>query len=285
MPPQNLQTLFSAKGFKSKSEFTAFVLTALEERYQPTSASLDSDIYFVDIPQGWGKRVFFAVVHRWEYGNLRKTRNSVAQTLRFRMPSPTHNCAQSWLAHCLLAWQFAGDLYLEEVASLNVVAGNRLELSRSLYSNSLKEPDVSLYPDGYDLRPPNAFEVSWSETADGLDANELDADAELLLRESNPAIRVVVNIKWCIDSSSRTVRGTLSAWRLDPYETPYMTQHEVIFPAPQPPRPQYLELSLTDIFSSAVAPGRDPLDALRLDIGLLRRKATFSFNAMNLIPA
>lgn len=177
-------------------------------------------------------------------------------------------------------WLLTGALSQAEIASLNVVAGTTLEFPRPLYSNSLKEPDVTIFPDRYDLRPANAFEVGWSEAADGL-----DADAELLLRGSSGAIRVVVTIKWHVNSRNRTVRGTLSAWRLDLYETPYRTQHEVIFPAPQSPRPQYLELSLEDIFSSAVPPGSNPLHTLRLDISLLRHKAAFSFTAMNLSPA
>jgi hypothetical protein len=144
---------------------------------------------------------------------------------------------------------------------------------------SLPPRPSSIFPDGYDLRPANAFEVGWSETEDGL-----DTDAEMLLRRSNGAISVVVTIKWRIHSRSRTVRGTLSAWRLGQHDIPFKAQHEVIFPAPNPPRPQHLELSLADIFSSAVPPGRNPLDTLRLIISSLRRKASFSSNAMNLSP-
>ncbi|CEO60182.1 hypothetical protein PMG11_04820 [Penicillium brasilianum] len=272
------QTLFSAAGFKSESEATAFMLTTLEERRHP-AASLEPDFYFVDVPRDWGKAVFFAVEQCWELRGLRKTWNAVAQTLRFKMPTPAHNCAQPWLHACVREWELTGALTPNEIASLNVVASTTQDIPQSPYSSSQKDPDVMIFPEGYDLRPANAFEVGWSETT-----NELDSDAEMLLR-GHGTVNVVVTIKWRIHFRSRTVRGDLIAWRLGQDEIPFKAQHEVIFPAPNPPRPQHLLLSLADIFSSAVPPGRNPLDNLRLDISLLRCKASSSLNAMNLSPA
>ncbi|OOQ90069.1 hypothetical protein PEBR_05009 [Penicillium brasilianum] len=173
-PDFSPQTLFSAAGFQSESEFTAFVLTTLEERHRP--ASLESDSYFVDVPRDWGKVVFFAVEQSCEFRILRKTWNAVAQILRFRMPNPGHTCVQSWLGACKEDWLFTGAPTQTKMTSLNVVTGISLELPHSLYSSSVKEPDATIFPDGYDLRPANAFEAGWSETADGL-----DADAEMLL--------------------------------------------------------------------------------------------------------
>jgi hypothetical protein len=86
------------------------------------------------------------------------------------------------------------------------------------YENSRKEPDLMIRPDNQ-LHPSLVVETGWSESHP-----QLERDMRLWLMGTED-VQVVLILKW--RRSSDKVKGSLEAWKRDPYGMPIKTQTAV----------------------------------------------------------
>jgi hypothetical protein len=89
------------------------------------------------------------------------------------------------------------------------------------YSASRKEPDQCITPAGASL-PTIVFECGWSESR-----SHLHSDRDLWLQGGRGAVRLVIIVKWRKNTASRTVKGDLEVFDLDPQGVVRSLQREV----------------------------------------------------------
>ncbi|CDM35226.1 hypothetical protein CBS147339_6998 [Penicillium roqueforti] len=206
---------------------------------------------------------------------LRKSFDPNTGTFMIKMPTPLHNCALIWFQDARDKWIEAGLLTTAEKRMMKAQVADTITLTRGVYANCRKEPDVHVNVHGLNL-PTLCFEIGYSESKP-----LLESDMRRLLIGGQGEITAVILIKWFKRRAG--VAGTIELWRLDNNGNPLKEQAEAIFPVPSSPQPP-IKVTRKMLFGNALLPGRPPLDIFSFSLDDLRMEAQIAMAKQSLFP-
>ncbi|KAJ5985693.1 hypothetical protein N7522_012889 [Penicillium canescens] len=206
---------------------------------------------------------------------LRKSFDPNTGNLTIKIPTPLHNCAQTWFQDARDKWIEAGLLTTAEKRMMKAQVADTITLTRGVYANSWKEPDVHVNVHGLNL-PTLCFEVGYSESKP-----LLESDMRRLLIGGQGDISAVILIKWYKRRAG--VAGMIELWRLDVNGDPVREQDAAIFPVPSSPQPP-LTVTRNMLFGNALLQGRPPLDIFSFSLDDLRTEARIAMAKQSLFP-
>ncbi|CAG8941198.1 unnamed protein product [Penicillium salamii] len=270
----------SARTIKSVSEALALITTALKDH--STEVNAGARVKLTDVPPALGPLIIAVVEEDRDSfpRKYRKSWNSRDLVLYLKVPTRVHNSVQRWWIRCTSELERNSIITPDEKNEIDGEFGTTLHLPSSPYSQSIKEPDVLIDPfDDLDL-PSVVIECGWSESAD-----ELEADAEMLLRGSAGQTRVAVLVKFHLSKAHARVYGEASVWELDGLDQLVKRQTETIFPQPTLHQTQALRITRGELWRGALGAMRNPREPLNFSIDILREFATERLEKMGLRPA
>ncbi|GAD93919.1 hypothetical protein AOR_1_330174 [Paecilomyces variotii No. 5] len=272
---RTLEQIFSVSMFASPEDLYKHALNIL------STATSHQELVYKNVPPAWAQTILDRLDNRFE-GRFRKNYNSITSTVWIRiMPTRIHDCHHTWAITQKGRWNRAGLTTPTEDEELNFFVGTTIPFATGPYSNSTKEPDLLIQPNGQPF-PSVVIESGWSESL-----SRLQDDMNLWLVGGQGQVKATIILNWQRVGNTDMVRGSVYLYTLDRNGILHLRQHITVFPAPAPPQAasEQLVLSRREIFGGNFFQGQNPNDQFAFSIDLLRQKATTLLALMNLVPA